>query len=348
MKYLHIYTLLLMVTFQTSYAQSQTNTAINTIPSGTKDTVSAYDPNRMVRNVKQGSNGNILIASSLSGVFKYDGKSFTNLTNKIGVLRYWDVLEDRRGNIWISTTDSGVYKYDGSSFQHFTTRDGLANNAVIFIYEDRVGNIWFGTGGGASHYDGKSFLNFTTKEGLPDNRIHTILEDKTGRLWFGTNSEACYYDGKTFTVFKNNDGKTFNNVWSIIEDRRGNIWFGASIIDEKKGSTLYVSSGLWRYDGSSFTKVIAKVASAIMEDKEGNIWTTGPVSPNGVGAWQLSRYDQKSLYHKKPAITTILSVNKMLCGILEANGSIWVGSINGVYRYDGKTVTDFKDTKAKN
>ncbi|MBK9489574.1 MAG: histidine kinase, partial [Haliscomenobacter sp.] len=40
---------------------------------------------------------------------------------------------------------------------------------------------------------------------------------------------------------KNKDGKAFNNVWSVIEDKKGNIWFGAD--------------GLWRYDGSTFTKV---------------------------------------------------------------------------------------------
>ncbi len=79
------------------------------------------------------------------------------------------------------------------------------------------------------------------------------------------------------------------------------------------------------------------------EDNKGNIWTTGAVNPNGVGFWTLSRYDQKSLYNKKPTVTEIMSIKKMLCGILEANdGSIWFGSMNGVYRYDGKTITDFK------
>jgi len=49
------------------------------------------------------------------------------------------------------------------------------------------------------------------------------------------------------------------------------------------------------------------------------------------------------LYNKNPAVTEIMSIEKMLCGMLEANdGSIWFGSLNGVYRYDGKTITDFK------
>ena len=313
------------------------------IKSETKNIVTSYGPNNMVRNVKQDRNGNILIAASFGGVFRYDGKSFTNLTSKVGSRRFWDVLEDRRGNLWFASTDSGVYCYNGKSFHHFTTREGLTNNRVMSIYEDKAGNIWFGTGGGASRYDGKSFRNFTTKEGLSNNDLTTIMEDKTGKLWFGTRGEACFYDGKTFTVFKNKDGKAFNNVWSIIEDRKGNIWFGGSIIEDKKGDTLVVSVGLWRYDGSTFTKVTQRGASAIIEDNKGNIWTTGAVKPNG--DWAFSRYDQKSLYNIKPTVTEIMSIKGlgMLCGILEANdGSIWFGSLNGVYRYDGNTITDFK------
>ena len=38
----------------------------------------------------------------------------------------------------------------------------------------------------------------------------------------------------------------------------------------------------------------------------------------------------------------------MLCGIWEVNdGSIWFGSIQGLYRYDGKTITNFKNKEAQ-
>jgi ligand-binding sensor domain-containing protein len=327
MKYVHVYAFFLMSVFHTCCGQSQTNVPKDNIRSGTKDTVTSYGPNTMVRNIKKGSNGTILFAASWGGVFRYDGKSFTNLTSsKIGSRRFWDVLEDRRGNLWFASTDSGVYHYDGKSFQHFTTTEGLANNRVMSIYEDKAGIIWFGTGGGASRYDGKSFRNFTTKDGLPNNDLTTIMEDKTGKLWIGTRGEAFVYDGKTFTTLTNKDGKAFNNVWSIIEDRKGNIWFG--------------DNGLWRYDGSTYTKVSQRGVYAIIEDKKGNIWTTGEVNPN---VWALSRYDQKSLYNKKPTVTEIMSGPPAFLGILEANdGSIWIGASDGVYRYDGKTITDFK------
>jgi len=347
MKYVHVYAFCLMSVFHSSCGQNQAELPKDIInKSGTKDPVSSYGPNSMVRHVRQASNGDILIAS-YTGVWRYDGKLFTNITSPIKSPSFWDVLEDRKGDLWFASKDSGVYYYNGRFFQHFTTRDGLANNRVGNIYEDKSGNIWFATGGGASRYDGKSFRNFTTKDGLSNNNITTIIEDKTGKLWFGTRGDACFYDGKTFTVFKNKDGKPFYNVWAIIEDQKGNVWFGATIINDRRsngkgGDTLFVSEGLWRYDGSAYTRVSEKKAYAIIEDKKGNIWTTGEVKL--YGDWALSRYDQKSLYDKEPTVTEIKSGRIMgFLGILEANdGSIWFGSGRGVYRYDGKTITDFK------
>jgi ligand-binding sensor domain-containing protein len=336
MKHILIYTLVLMFVSHTSCGQNQTNPPKDNTSQGYSESqlkeaaTTKGVPVGMVRNVKQARNGDILIASYLA-VFRYDGTSFTNLTGKIISPRFssfWDVLEDRKGNLWFGTSDSGVYYYNGKFIQHFTTKDGLASNSATEIYEDKAGNIWFATGGGASRYDGKSFRNFTTKDGLSNNNLTTIMEDKTGKLWFGTRGDACFYDGKTFTVLKNKDGKAFKNVWSIIEDKKGSIWFGD--VD-----------GLWRYDGRTFTKVSQRGAFAIIEDKKGNIWTTGEANPNG-DVWALSRYDQKSLYNKKPTVVDIMSGPPGFFGLLEANdGSIWFGSAGGVYRYDGKTITDF-------
>lgn len=338
-KNIKLFTLFLISVFNTFFGQTQTNVLKDNITSATKDIVTSNGPNIMVRNLKKDRNGNILIAGSnasvVSDVFRYDGKSFTNLTSNVGQHNFWDVLEDRSGNIWFTSLDSGVYYYNprravGKSFQHFTTGEGLPNNQVMSIYEDRAGIIWLGTGGGLSRYDGKSFQNFTTKEGLSNNEIHIILEDKSGKLWIGTRGEVCYFNGKNFTVLTNEDGKTFNNVWSIIEDKKGNIWLGTD------------ADGLWRYDGRIFTKVSQRGVYAITEDKQGNIWTTGEVEFNGQ-VWSLSRYDQKSLYKEKPNVTEIMSREPALLAIMEANdGSIWFGANDGVYRYDGKTIIDFK------
>ena len=337
MKYAHVYALLLVFVFHTSCGQNQTSVPKQNnrshrsglSESQLKEAASSKVPMSMVRNLRQAKNGDILIASYV-GVYRYDGTSFTNMTRTIEWPTFWDVLEDRKGNLWLASQDSGVYFQPAgqTGFNHFKAKDGTGISSALHIYEDRAGNIWFGS----SRYDGKSYRNFTTKDGFPSNSIRLLLEDKTGKLWFGAQGENMFvYDGKTFTVLKNNDGKAFNNVWSIIEDKKGNIWFGAD--------------GLWRYDGSTFTNVSQRGAYAIIEDRKGNIWTTGAINSNG-NVWALSRYDAKSLYNKNPIVTEIVSGGPALLGILEANdGSIWfggLGSMSGVYRYDGKTITDFK------
>jgi len=332
-RYAHIYIFFMMLFFCTS-SEGQNKPALpkQNINSETQDSTISQVPNSMVRNIRQARNGDILIAS-FSGIFRYNGKSFINLTSKVNDPSFFDVLEDRKGNLWFASRDSGLYSFTGQSLQHYTTKDGLASNTVLHLYEDRSGNIWFGT----TRYDGKSFRNFTTKDGFPSNNVRLLLEDKTGKLWFGGQGENIFvYDprlngevgqGKTFTILKDQDGKSFSGVWSITEDKKGNIWFA--------------EDGLFRYDGKNITKVSRTGAYAIIEDKKGNIWTSMGSS--------IFRYDKQSLFRANPIVKEIKVVgeNSFLFGILAAkDGSIWAGARgpeSKVYRYDGKTITDFKD-----
>ncbi len=341
-KYVHIYILSLISVFCVS-CKGQNITAPPKENIKSEDIVTFTGPNNTTRNIIQDRKGDIWIAA-YDGVFRYDVKSFTNVTSKVSSARFFSVLEDRKGNLWFGSIGSGVYCYDGISFKNFTTRDGLAGNDVTCIYEDKSGNIWFGTGGGASRYDGKSFRNFTTTEGLSNNDVNSIVEDKTEKFWFGTRGNAYIYDGKTFTILTH-DGKPFTNVRSIIADRKSNVWLGGN-------------DGLWRYDDYTFTNFTENFVGYVYEDKEGNIWTSSQENQNNVigshtsvpltfaadsrSTWVLSRYDEKSLSNKKPTVALIKPNEGMICGILEANdGNIWFGAF-GVYRYDGSTITDFK------
>ena len=349
MKFKYLFKLFLISVLYISCKQNQLEASPEAIKPETKSMVSSFGPTRMVRSVKQAKNGDILIAS-YTGVWRYDGKVFTNITTAIKSPSFWDVLEDRKGNLWFGTKDSGIYCYNGKTILHYTIRQGLPSNMTLHLFEDKAGNIWMSSGDAATRFDGKSFKNFTSKDGLPSGGVNTFMEDRKGNIWMGTRTDACFYDGKKFAIFKNKEGNPFYNVWSIIEDRKGNIWFGGSIIKEKKGSTLILDNGLWRYDGSSFTKVSSRGASSIIEDKNGNIWTAGevkPSKPNIGNDWVLARYDQQSLYNDEPIVTEIKSKYEggkgMLCRILEAtDGGIWLGSLTGVYRWDGKSLNNFQ------
>lgn len=330
MKHTRIYVLSLILVFCFSCnGQNKTEPLKADTKSKNKEVIILQRPKTITRNIIQDRKGNVWIAS-WDGIFRYDGKSFTNVTSKVSSARFFSVLEDRKGGFWFSSVGSGVYYYDGKSFQNFTIKDGLANDKVTEIYEDRAGNIWFSTEGGASRYDGQSFLNFTTKDGLSSNNVNSIIEDKTGKFWFGTRGDACIYDGNTFTVLTHK-GRPFKNVRSIIEDKEGNIWLGGN-------------DGLWCYNGSIFINYSKSFVGFIYEDKTGNIWTS---SNNGRtknfdkdlqidtnrNPWTLSRYNKKSLFNNEVLPDQIRTVEGNIFGILEADdGSIWFGTLYGVHQ----------------
>jgi len=345
--------------------------------------------NNVVSSILEDKSGSLWFGTYGGGVSKYDGKSFTHFTEKEGLSNnaVRSILEDKSGNLWFGTSGGGVCKYDGNcvddiingtnlyqhnqqdlkknkkdlvkSFTHFTDKEGLSNNVVLSILEDKFGNLWFGTeGGGVSKYDGKSFTHFADKEGLANNVVLSILEDKSGNLWFGTESGGvCKYNGKTFTHFTDKEGLSNNDVRSMLEDKSGNLWFGTN------------GGGVCKYDGKSFTHFTDKeglsnnVVWSILEDKSGNLWFGthgGGVFKydgncvddiiNGTNLYQHNQQDLKK--NKKDLVKSFthftdkegLSNNVVLSILEDKSGNLWFGTAGGgVCKYDGKRFTHFTD-----
>jgi ligand-binding sensor domain-containing protein len=100
------------------------------------------------------------------------------------------------------------------------------------------------------------------------------------------------------------------------------------------------ADGFWCYNGSIFSKFNDGFTGYIFEDKKGNIYTS---SETGRKGWSLSKYEQATLLSKNPNVN-VIAQHTMIFGILEDRiGHIWYGELNGVHRYNGSTVTDFKN-----
>ena len=105
--------------------------------------------------------------------------------------------------------------------------DAQISAFVRRIFQDRSGNLWFGTNGDeVIRYDGESLTYFSIKEGFSGIAVRGIVEDKDGNLWFGTSGRVTQYNGESFTNFAEKDGLINNDVWSIVIDSNGIIWIG--------------------------------------------------------------------------------------------------------------------------
>lgn len=128
-----------------------------------------------------------------------------NLDNgKIRSNEIRNIFCDSKGRMWIGTTGKGFsvcqsrQTYDQLEFRHYDEDDGLVNNVVQSIVEDRDGKIWLGTEYGMSRFDPDTevFDSFFFSAIMPGN---VYLESsacvmKNGHLLFGTNHGLVVVD----------------------------------------------------------------------------------------------------------------------------------------------------------
>jgi diguanylate cyclase (GGDEF)-like protein len=76
-------------------------------------------------------------------------------------------------------------------FQHFGTADGLPQQQVLSLHQDRLGYLWVGSYSGLGRYNGREFRVFSTADGLASNSIQSFASSAEGELWVGTTRGLC-------------------------------------------------------------------------------------------------------------------------------------------------------------
>lgn len=105
------------------------------------------------------------------------------------------ITQSKDGTIWVGSNGYGFYKSSLNengeyTFQAFTTEDGLVNNSVRCLSEDKDGYLWITTTNGLSCFDpgNNSFFNYTRKDGLLTNQFYWngICRSANGDLYLGS------------------------------------------------------------------------------------------------------------------------------------------------------------------
>ncbi|MFD2970032.1 two-component regulator propeller domain-containing protein [Sphingobacterium bambusae] len=83
-------------------------------------------------------------------------------------------------------------------FQHINKNNGLSQNTVNTILQDRQGFMWFGTKDGLNRYDGVSTKVYrdehTSGYGLKHAFVTTLFEEYQGNIWIGTDVGLYVYN----------------------------------------------------------------------------------------------------------------------------------------------------------
>jgi signal transduction histidine kinase/ligand-binding sensor domain-containing protein len=230
-------------------------------------------------------------------------------------------------------------------FERITAKDGLSNDHVNCILQDRRGFIWLGTNDGLNRFDGHNFLIFRNRPGdttsISGNTITDILEDADGILWIATaDGGLARYDHKAppslqFKQYKHQPGDNrsipVNIINAMIDDEKGFLWLatsGAAVIRFNKRTAAFdhpVPAG-------------PRAALDLCYDKNGLIWAGRQgggilkIDPVGIKVDYDKRYD--NLYANLPHVV----VSSLYC---DREKNMWYGSWDKVlYKFDPRSGTE--------
>jgi signal transduction histidine kinase/ligand-binding sensor domain-containing protein len=224
-------------------------------------------------------------------------------------------------------------------FEHITADDGLSNDSVGFIFQDRQGFLWLGTQDGLNRYDGYRFTVFRNEPANPNslsnNSVTCMAEDPEGMLWIGTLGGGLNrYNPRSgaFTRYLHNPANpgslSSNSVTALHVDRIGRLWAGTlgggiNVLDPQAGTFSH-----YRADPGNPYALSSDNISAILEDPSGVFWIgTGGYGIEGAG---LDRFDPQNSqaihYQSRPDDANSLSSNTISALAMDDGGVLWVGT----------------------
>ena len=220
--------------------------------------------------------------------------------------------------------------HDHYIVQHYSIRDGMSQNTVMAILQDKQGYMWFGTWDGLNRFDGYDFQVFKAmdhgEQARVNNRVVTIFEDDQEQLWWST------YDGHYYRIDASRkttceqpyDSLPEGMILKMAEvdkntqvDAQGVIWQA----DDHVGILRY-RFGQWKRFTPPLDLRFAGLLRKhffLLQDNEGRTW----VNPTG-GGW--SYYD----YEKDELVNPLRNVTNMIhTAYIDRDGQMWIATYDG-------------------
>ena len=214
--------------------------------------------------------------------------------------------------------------------QHYSIKNGMSQNTVMAILQDKQGYMWFGTWDGLNRFDGYTFTVYKAMnagvEAHVNNRVDLIYEDEEEQIWW------CTYDGHFYRldaarkltveqpydslpegmVVKMNESATKTKV-----DSRGIIWQA----DDTYGILRY-RGGQWkRFTPALDSRYAGRLREHffLLEDSQGRTW----VNPTG-GGWSYYDYDKDQLVNPIEGVTNMIHT-----AYIDRDGQMWIATYDG-------------------
>jgi ligand-binding sensor domain-containing protein/two-component sensor histidine kinase len=225
--------------------------------------------------------------------------------------RGYRLLHDHRGHLWVATLGQGLWFVPaaGQAPQVVGIHNGLSNDTVRTLFEDRNGDVWAGTTVGLHRFARRRVTPITdldvvsavepdpqggvwvgtavglvrltdtgrrhygVVDGLPNPQVRALHRDRSGTLWVATEGGlATVSDGGVLTSPPLRHGVWPSGIMAIAMAPNGELW-------------LCTQDGVFRWSDGDLTPLAVpgdvRPSDSVFTDSQGRLWVV--LQGGGIG-----------------------------------------------------------------
>ena len=238
-------------------------------------------------------------------------------------------LRDRDGALWIGTASNGVLRLRHGRADLFNSSDGLSDDRVLALFEDREGDLWVGTHDGLDRFRNFAIPTWSTREGLQPQAGGAVFAATDGTVWAGSSNGLSSLKQGRVMIYRQRPERNDPNtgrpeqekidprmpqapLGALFEDHRGRLWVSS------RGALGYLENDEFHPMSSFGTNVPVSIA----EDASGNLWLSG--QKDGLFRFRDGQVIQKISWDTEG----FNEFGKQLA-VDPLNGGLWIGFANG-------------------
>ncbi|MFN8255145.1 MAG: transporter substrate-binding domain-containing protein [Bacteroidales bacterium] len=197
-------------------------------------------------------------------------------------------------------------------FVFYGTKEGLPQEDILSIFQDKDNYMWYGTNDGAVRYNGREMTIYNKEKGLASNSVFDIAQDAEGTMFFATLKGISLLEENEITniLTDNSFRKIFidikNNKWFLgdngiaiysfdrkidfLNKKNLNMPLNVYAVAKNKEEITYIASkdGLYVLDNeSNVARISNEPCYYVFVDEENQLWVS---TINGVYLIDLNEY----------------------------------------------------------